>query len=67
MAKSIDLWKIPKENIPEIKQAFEEMNYFWIIKQWNKYEVTFDRICATCPDSITEIKTHIPKLWIKDF
>lgn len=59
---TVDLWKIPSTLIPELKEAYENYNFIWMVKIWNQYEVT-DRICASCPDSISKVKEHIPKLW----
>lgn len=60
---NVNLWKLPKSGHDEIKEAYENGEWFWLIKQWNDFQVTADKLCSTCPKSIKIIKEHIPKLW----
>lgn len=57
------LYKIPKDLIPEIKTAYENGEWFWLVNQWNKYEVGTERLCATCPKSCKIIRENMNKLW----
>lgn len=63
---TIRLYNIPREAIQEIKDAYEKRQYLWIASKWNEYDVTTDRICPSCPDSVKLIREHISKLWKKE-
>ena len=60
---SVQLWKIPAERIAEIRQAYDNREWLWLISIWNEYGVT-RKICSGCPDSIDVVKAFIPTLWI---
>lgn len=61
--KSVKLHKIPHCEHSDIKQAFDNGEWFWLIKKWNEHTVTSTKLCATCPDSIKVIKHYLPDLW----
>ena len=62
--KSVKLHKIPQAEHAEIKQAFDQGEWFWLIKKWNEHTVTSTKLCATCPDSIKVVKHYLPDLWV---
>ncbi len=66
-ATILSLWKIPKEMMPEIKAAYANKEWLWLIKVWNDYQVSPDRLCPACPESIKVIRAHMPKYWMKKF
>ena len=58
----IRLQNIPVGEIENIKDAYDKNQFYWIISKWNEYDVTNNRICPSCPDSVQLIKEHIKKL-----
>lgn len=61
--KYLRLHLIPADRHDEIKQAYEQRQYLWLVSVWNEYRVTSKKICPACPDSIEVVKTFIPLLW----
>ena len=61
--KSVHLYRIPLVERAEIKEAFDQGEWFWLIKKWNEHAVTTTKLCATCPDSIKVVKHYLPELW----
>lgn len=61
--QSVHIYKIPDFVRDEMKQAFENGEWFWLIRKWNEYQVTTQKICATCPDSIKIVQAYLPELW----
>lgn len=61
--KSLRLYNIPPDRHEEIKDAYAKRQFLWIVKVWNDHEVTTQRLCCSCPDSVAIIREFIPLLW----
>jgi len=53
-------WKIPKEQIPEFKQAFSQGEYHWLISKWNELGIG-KQLCPMCPESLSTIHEQFRK------
>lgn len=62
---SVSLWKFPKSLLPELKKAYLEGDWLWLINQCNEYMVT-EKLCAVCPDSISKVKEYLKPLFLAD-
>lgn len=62
---SVMIWRIPSDRTAEVRQAYDNREWLWLVSIWNEYKVTNQKICASCPDSIDVVKAFIPNLWIQ--
>lgn len=61
--KDVHVYRIASEVRAEVRQAYDNGEWLWLIKVWNSHEVTSKRLCSTCPDSIKIVKAFTPMLW----
>ncbi len=63
--ENIQLWKIPKDMVPSIKEAYKNGEMLYCISQFNEYGVG-ERLCPVCPDSISRIREYLKPLFLAD-
>lgn len=63
---TISLWKFPKSLIPELKQAYLNQEWMWLINQYNEYMVGGEKLCPVCPDSMEKIKVYLKPIFLAD-
>lgn len=61
--KDVHVYRIASEKHVEVRTAYDNAEWLWLVKIWNEYEVTHRRLCATCPDSIKIVRAFTPLLW----
>lgn len=62
---SVSLWKFPKSLLPELKKAYLEEDWLWLINQYNEYMIG-EKLCPVCPDSVSKIKDILKPLFLAD-
>jgi len=61
--KDVHVYRISTEVRADVRAAYENSEWLWLVKIWNDHSVTNRRLCATCPDSIQIVKAFTPLLW----
>lgn len=61
--ESLNLWRVPPHKVAEIRAAYDNREWMWLVSQWNEYNVTNWKLCAACPDSMDTVQKWIPLLW----
>lgn len=59
----VRLYLIPEKEHAQIREAYENREWLWLVSKWNQFAVTSTRLCATCPDSIAVVKEFFKDLW----
>ena len=61
--KDVHVYRIPQAERQEIREAWENNEFLWLVKKWNDHKVTNTRLCSTCPESIRVVQAFTPLLW----
>lgn len=61
--KDVHLYRIAFKVRAEVRAAYENAEWLWLVKIWNEYGVTAKRLCSACPDSMNIVKAFTPILW----
>lgn len=61
--KDVHLYRIERSVLEDVRKAYDNAEWLWLVKIWNDYGVTSKRLCATCPDSMRIVKAFTPILW----
>lgn len=61
--KDVHVYRIASERRAEVREAYDNAEWLWLVKIWNEYQVTHPKLCSSCPDSMKIVKAFTPLLW----
>lgn len=61
--KDVHVYRIASHIRLEVRQAYDNGQWLWLVKIWNEYQVTNKKLCSACPDSMKIVRAFTPILW----